>query len=140
MSLTLYFAANDVDNNSKMHAIFLSICGAATYKLIRGLVVPDKSADQSFSQLIDLVKSHCNPKPSKIVQCVKFHCCSHCSGESIATLVAESRQLTEDCNFEASLNDILRDWFICGVNDGRIQWQLLAKDDFILSHASNGVH
>ena len=36
-----YFLANDVDVAVKQRAILLSMCGAATYQLIRDLVSPD---------------------------------------------------------------------------------------------------
>ena len=49
--LEQYFTANDVENAAKQHAILLSVCGAATYKLIRGLVAPSKPTDKTFAQL-----------------------------------------------------------------------------------------
>lgn len=38
--LVQYFTANDVNDAGKQRAILLSVCGAATYQLIRNLVVP----------------------------------------------------------------------------------------------------
>ena len=35
----IYFIANDVDGNEKKRAILLSVCGAATYKLINEFAV-----------------------------------------------------------------------------------------------------
>ena len=49
------------------------------------------------------------------------------AGESIATYVAELRSLSEYCNFGATLNDMLRDRLVCGVNDSAIQKTLLAQ-------------
>ena len=63
-----YFAPNDVDAATKRHVILLTASGAATYKLIRGLVAPDKPTDRSYTELVKLVKGHYNPTPLPIVQ------------------------------------------------------------------------
>ena len=47
--------ANDVLDASKQRAMLLSACGAGTYTLIRSLVTPNKPADYTFKQLVDLV-------------------------------------------------------------------------------------
>ena len=44
---------------------------------------------------------------------------------SIADFVSEPRELAESCNFGAYLDDMLRDRFVCGVANQRIQRRLL---------------
>ena len=44
--------------------------------------------------------------------------------------VAELRKLTENCSFEANLNDALRDRYVCG-----IQTKLLSMSDLTLQKA-----
>ena len=41
--------------------------------------------------------------------------------------MAEVRKLSEHCEFGESLNDMLRDRLVCGINDQRIQRRLLAE-------------
>ena len=50
-------------------------------------------------------------------------------GESVASFVAELRHLAIDCEFGDSLNEMLRDRLVCGVNDSRIQRRLLSEAD-----------
>ena len=45
----------------------------------------------------------------------------------MATFVAELRSLAEICNFGASLEAMLRDRVVCGINDSAIQRRLLAE-------------
>ena len=71
-----YFTANDVEDGSKKRAILLSVCEAATYKLIRSLAAPEKPTDYSYEALKQMVKTHHNPKPSVIVQRFKFNLCN----------------------------------------------------------------
>jgi len=40
--------------------------------------------------------------------------------------VAELRRLAEHCDYEATLEDMLRDRLVCGISDGRLQRRLLA--------------
>ncbi len=110
-----YFLANDVDASDKKRAILLSVCRARTYQLIRSLVAPRKPADLEFSNLVEEVRKHFNPKPSVIVQRYQFHSRVRQPGESVSTIVAELRRLSQNCEFAQSLEDMLRDRFVCGI-------------------------
>ena len=49
--------------------------------------------------------------------------------ETIASYVAELRALWQTCGFGDSLEDMLRDRLVCGVNDDRIQRRLLLEKE-----------
>ena len=51
--LSFFFAANEVTTNAKKKAIFLIVVGASTYKLLQGLVAPDKPGDKSYEELVE---------------------------------------------------------------------------------------
>ena len=68
-----FFAANGVESAEKKRSIFLSVVGAATYKLLRSLVAPAKPGDKTYEELVKLLSAHFNPPPSEIVQRFKFH-------------------------------------------------------------------
>ena len=95
--LEQYFLANDVEEAAKQRAIFLSVCGAPTYQLIRNLVAPEKPTDKSLQELVALVQNHLTPSPSEIVQRFKFNSRSQKEGEAVAQFVAELRRLSEHC-------------------------------------------
>ena len=44
--LQQYFVANDIKDDGKKRAVLLSVCGTASYQLIRSLVAPCKQADR----------------------------------------------------------------------------------------------
>ena len=125
--LSLYFTANDVTEAGKQRAILLSVCGPTTYKLIRNLVAPAKPTDKTFTELVALVRDHYQPKPSAIVQRLKFNSCVRQPGQSVAEFMAELRRLTEFCDFGSALDEMLRDRLVCGINDARIQRRLLSE-------------
>ena len=127
--LEFHFAANEVKEADKQRAILFSVCGAATYKLIKNLLAPAKPADASFKDIVKLLNEHYQPKPSRVVQCYLFNSHVRKQGESVATYVAELKRLSEHCEFAANLNDMLCDNVVCGINDSRIQRRLLAEPD-----------
>ena len=127
--LEFYFTANEVKEADTQRAVLFSVCGAATYKLIKNLLAPTKPADASFKDIVKLLTEHYQPKPSRVVQRYLFHSHVRKQGESVATYVAELKRLSEHCEFAATLNDMLCDRLVCGINDSRIQRRLLAEPD-----------
>ena len=99
--LEQYFAANDVDSAEKRRAFFLSARGAQTYQLVKILVSPNPT-ERLFGELVKLVKDHLQPKPSIIVERFTLYSRNRKEGESVAV----------------TLNDMLRDRLVCGINDG----------------------
>ena len=62
------------------------------------------------------------------VYCFKFHSRFRKQGESIQRYVAESRCLSEHCDFKDQLEDMIRDRLVCEVvNDQRIRRRSLAE-------------
>ena len=80
-------------------------------------------------------KNHYDPKPSFIVQLFKFYNRTRAPGESVSTFVAALCQIAEYCEYNETLNDMIRDWLVCGVNHERIQKKFLAKKDLTYEKA-----
>ena len=102
--------------------------GPSAYKLLRSLVSPDKPGEKSYKELVTSMKLHHNPVPSEIVQRYKFNCRFRREGESVAKFVSELHLLAEFCNYGATLDDMLRDRLVCGINDDHIQRRLLEEE------------
>ena len=104
-----YFIANGIkEEGDTRRAILLSSCGAQTYQLIRNLVAPGKPTDKTFTEIVALVKDHHQPRPSTIVQRYNFHTRNQKARESISEYVAQLRKLSEFCEFNDTLADMLR--------------------------------
>ena len=115
--------------------MFLSVCGASTYELIRSLVAPDKPTDKTLVELTKLVKDHLTPRPSSIVQRFHFNARTQSENESVSQYVAELRKLAETCEFDASLENMLRDRLVCGLRDPKTQRRLLAESQLTFGKA-----
>jgi len=130
-----FFAANSIEDEGKKRAVFLSVVGAATYKTLRNIVSPAKPGDKTYAALVEALSKHFNPKPSEIVERFKFHSRVRKPGESVATYVAELRALTEFCNFGDTLEVMIRDRLVCGINDTVLQKRLLAESELTYTKA-----
>ena len=133
--LQYYFIANEVKSDEKKRAILLSVCGPDTYKTIRGIVDAETLASTAYNELIEMLKSHYDPKPSFIVQRFKFYNRTREAGETVSTFVATLRQIAEYCDYKETLNDMIRDRLVCGINHEGIQKKLLAEKNLTYEKA-----
>lgn len=72
---------------------------------------------------------HLAPKLAVISERAKFHRRMQLEKESVATFVAELGKLAQTCDFEASLDQSLRDHFVCGLRREDIQRVLFTEDN-----------
>ena len=129
-----YFAANDIPTDKKK-STFLAVCGSSTFELAKSLVQPDTLADTAFTDILTALKKHYAPEPSPIIQRFKFNSRQRLPGESIPAYIAALRALGEHCKFGATLNAMIRDRLVCGVNDRAIQRRLLQESDLVYKTA-----
>jgi len=121
------FVANGITEEAKKRAVFLSVIGASTYKLLSSLIAPDEPGDKEYTFLVDKLSKHFTPAPSKIVERFKFHTRFHKPGESATVFVSELRSIAKHCNFGDTLETMLRDHIVCRINDSIIQHRLLSE-------------
>ena len=119
-----YFVANDITDIAKRRAILLNGVGPSTYRLIKTLCLPGSPKDFKFEELVKRVRVHFNPKPSVIVKRFEFNTRKQRSDESVSDFV---RKITEYCEYGDKLNDMLRDRFVCGIFDKRVQRRFLQE-------------
>ena len=113
-----FFTANGITEEGQKRAILLTVIG---HKVLRNLVSPKKPGAVDYSELLKTLAEHFAPAPSEIVQRFKFHSRVRKPGESMSTFVAELRALAASCNFGDTLNVMLMDRIVCGINDTAIQ-------------------
>ena len=137
--LNFYFEANRISNEDEgltLHrAILLSSVGRKSYKLMCDLIAPEKPGAKLYTELCTMVKNHFNPKPSESVQRHNFNNRFCANGESISDFVAALRHLAEHCNFGGSLENMLRDRLVSGVNNEKIQRRLLSEGELTFKKA-----
>ena len=125
--LEFFFEANRISHEVQRKAILLSSCGITMYKLFKGLTGQSKPGEKSFDELKQLMLHHENPRPNMIDERFKFNSRVRNANESVSMFVAELRKLTEYYEYGESLNDMLRDRLVCGINHERTQQRLLSE-------------
>lgn len=88
--------------------------------MLRDLCLSSKPVDSDMSVLWTTLSNYFTPKPNSIVERFKFNSKVRQPGQTIASFVAEQRRLTEHCWFGATLDDVIRDTLLCGINDDHI--------------------
>lgn len=133
--LEQFFEANAITGESKRRATFLSVVGPASYKLLRSLLAPTKPSEKIFEQLVAVLTDHYSPPPPEVMQ--RFHCNSWTRqpGESVAAFMADLDRLAEHCKFGTTLNEMLCDRLVHGINDERIREKLLQEKDLTYDRA-----
>ena len=67
------FTASDIRTAEKKCAILLSVCGVATYQVVRNLMTPGKPTDHTFEELVQLMQAHRKPPPLVTIQRFTFN-------------------------------------------------------------------
>ena len=130
----MFFTANDIDAADKKRAILLSVVGAKSYAILRGLS-GNNPTSKSFDELDTLMQLHLHPAPNEIHQRFLFNSRVRKDSESISQFVATLRKLSEKCNYGDKLNEQIRDRLVCGVWHERIQQRLLGEKTLTLERA-----
>ncbi len=105
------------------------------YTVLSSLVAPKKPRDMMLDAIADRLKRHFNPPPLEISESFHFGKRDQKPGEAINDYVLALKRLSVHCNFGDYLNRALRDRFVCGLRDTRIQNKLLNTDNLTFDGA-----
>lgn len=142
--LEQFFAANDVplvndpsaEQVVKQRGIFLSSIGAETYTLLKDLMAPTKPKDKTYIQLKETLLGHLKPKRLVIAERFRFHSRKQKEQETVTQFAAAISHLATTCEFiGASLQEMLRDRFVCGLRSNTTQKKLLTEENLTFDKA-----
>lgn len=152
--LQFYFEANGISEDARKRAVLLTLCGPSTYETVRALVAPQKPSEVPFEEIVSRLRDHFDPRPSELYSRCRFQQRDQLPGESITAYVAALKTLAAQCNFgtpvlaDASQGDgsrpqttmlpldvMLRDRFVCGLQDAYLQQRLFAENDLTFQKA-----
>ena len=104
-----YVIANDIKDEKKIVATFLTTIGSKTYNLLRDLLAPTKPSEVKFTELVKTLRDHYEPKPIVITERFHFHKREQHEGEGVAEYSAALKKCSEHCAFGTFLEEALRD-------------------------------
>ena len=88
--VSLYFAANGVDDAKKV-PVLLSSIGASTYAYLSDLLAPATPGEKFFDDISAVLRDHFEPKCSVIAERFHFHKQDQAVGETITEFDAALR-------------------------------------------------
>ncbi|MPC74174.1 hypothetical protein E2C01_068524 [Portunus trituberculatus] len=68
-----FLEANNITEDKRKRALFLTVSGPAVYQLLKNLCAPEKPADKTLKELFSLATQHYAPKVSVVVERFKFN-------------------------------------------------------------------
>ena len=68
--------------------------------------------DKSYDELVKVLSNYFNPKPSTIVQHLKFNTRVRESGDSVVSYIAALKILVEFCDYDMKLDEMVQDQIV----------------------------
>lgn len=115
-----YFVANPSIKDERKAAILLTSVSVDVYKIIKNAAFPDTPDKKKYDELCDLCKNQFSPIVSVFAERCRFYDARQCEGENITDWANRVKKLSMQCDFGGSMNDVLRDRFVCGMVKGPI--------------------
>ncbi|XP_050041482.1 uncharacterized protein [Dermacentor andersoni] len=136
--LEMFCEANKIAKEEQKRAVLLSCCGEEAYGLIVILVEPSRPTAATYEEIKTAVRKHLHPRPSELYARFLFYKRNQAAEESVAHYVTALRKLAEHCGFgdeQLPLDIMMRDCFICGLQNEAVQQRLLAEYDLTFNVA-----
>ncbi|XP_075559299.1 uncharacterized protein LOC142590759 [Dermacentor variabilis] len=136
--LEMFCEANKIAKEEQKRAVLLSCCGEEAYGLIVTLVKPARPTTATYEEIKMAVRKHLHPRPSELYARFLFYKRNQAVEESVADYVTALRKLAEDCGFgdvQLPMDILMRDRFVCGIQNEAVQQRLLAEHDLTFNVA-----
>lgn len=117
------FNVQDLTNDARKKAMLLTSLGRTVCELLWDLFSPNDATEENvtYEDICNVLSNHFTPNKIEVAERFRFY---QLPEESVSHYLAILSQLSEDCSFKAFLNEALRDAFIIGLLDQRIQTKL----------------
>ncbi|XP_050507436.1 uncharacterized protein K02A2.6-like, partial [Diabrotica virgifera virgifera] len=125
--LEQYFLANYVEND-RMVPVLLTIIGDKAYEILKGLCDPVLPKNKTFDELCILLQKQFTKKVSVFKERIEFYSLRQAEKESVADFYVRIKNKAIDCKFGTTLNNVLKDKFVCGVRKGPVLDRLCEED------------
>ncbi|XP_046868537.1 uncharacterized protein K02A2.6-like [Drosophila willistoni] len=105
----LFLLANDVKDEGRKKASFLTLVGAPVYDLLTSLAFPNQVSTLPLDQIEKILTDHLCPRPSEIAAFYHFHKRDQHPDETVGNYLAALRALAVGCNFGAARDILLHE-------------------------------
>ena len=113
----------------------LHYMGAATYNVLCDKLLPKAPEEKTYDEIVTILTEHFDPKPNEILENYRFHLRKQKPEETCEKFLVALRKLAINCNFGEYLDTALRNQFVFGLTNQKIQSRLLEKSTLTLKDA-----
>ncbi|XP_055522540.1 uncharacterized protein LOC129716727 [Wyeomyia smithii] len=124
-----FFELNDIKDNTFKQKLIVHYIGLPAMKKLQQLLYPKTHKEVTYEEVIEKLKSCFSPKKNRIAQSVEFFKRTQNEFEKVADFAVEIQALSKHCEFGEFLDKALRDKFIAGLSNAKIQGDLLNSSD-----------
>ncbi|XP_074035099.1 uncharacterized protein isoform X2 [Leptinotarsa decemlineata] len=129
--LKSFFVANAIVNEERKRAILLNALSENAFVLLENLALPAKPENISFDDIVKLFETYYKPTRVVFAERFAFYATKKWDSETIQEYAVRLRGLATHCKFGTSLDNALRDKFICGFEKGKILDMFFTKDEHL---------
>ena len=94
--LEMFFEVNSVPTDKRVLSM-LTLMGGKMYALLRSISAPRKPKELNFTEIVDNLAQHVDPKPIIIAERYKFHKAEQEESETVRQYLAKLQKLAETC-------------------------------------------
>lgn len=133
-AVEIYDGAADTGKKRKL---ILHYMGATIYNVLCDKLLPKEPENVSYGEIVNILQDHFDPRPNEILENYRFHSRKQKSEESCAEFLTALRRLAVNCGFGDYLNTALRNQFVFGLKNQKVQSRLLEKKTLTIDEAAN---
>ncbi len=124
--LEIWMKANKIADEDKVN-VFLAMIGASAFEIVTNFVSPEDPSEKQYDELIKILVDYYSSTRNQIALRMAFRKRHQEPQESVASYINELKKLSRHCGYGTELETNLRDTFVGGLCNRRIQAKLLSK-------------
>ncbi|XP_061709481.1 uncharacterized protein LOC133519492 [Cydia pomonella] len=132
--VNMYFKANNIKEELQLPTL-IAVMGEEAYELLSNLTSPKKPGDMSYEDVIKIMSEHIEPKPSFMAERYRLRQRRQGDKETVAQYLTDLKKLAKHCEFSTTLEENLRDQFVCGLKNDTIRQRLFAETKLTYTRA-----
>ena len=117
--LEMFFEVNCVPTDKPILSI-LALMGSKMYALLRSISAPRKPKELNFTEIVDTLAQHVDPKLIITAERYKFHKAEQEESETVGQYLAKLQKLAETFQFGPYHEEAIQDWFAWGLHSKSI--------------------
>lgn len=129
------FLIFNIEDDADKATLLLHYMGTESYNAFRNKTLPDDVKTKTYKNITDAMKEIYEPKTLEVVENFKFHSRKQLETESVMQYSLALKKMAENCNFGNFLQTALRNQFVFGLRNTKMQQRMLEVEELTFDKA-----